>query len=382
MFYLTVDLYHDFNCIAGSCPNTCCAGWDINIDEAAYQKMLDNEEALGISVKDCIYKRTDDYCMRLKSDGRCPMLDENNLCKIVLLFGPDYLSYTCSSYPRRHHQYGNVTEAYLFPSCPDVIDKLMTKDKVYFDFTENNSPVSPYPHTKLYLYESSVRTGITELLYAFPNISLSTRLFVSFNIINEAISHCEGDNPDFNIVKGYIDSYYADGIMTSLDDQLQNMISEDNRYQFIPQFLSVLLNTVSAAILPDYIKLVRETLHYFSQVDSKQFLEDITSFKETIKPYDNFYTNYWVYLMFSELISIPDYSKTRGNFIYTCIQFCLIQMVALASYVQNKTLDKDKYIYITSVVNRMQHLGLRKKLIEQLGESNLISNVGILLLII
>ena len=44
MNYLTVDLYKDFKCIASACPNTCCAGWRIIIDEATCKKMAEHEE--------------------------------------------------------------------------------------------------------------------------------------------------------------------------------------------------------------------------------------------------------------------------------------------------------------------------------------------------
>ena len=30
--------YKEFSCIAGACPDTCCAGWQIMIDEKSLQK--------------------------------------------------------------------------------------------------------------------------------------------------------------------------------------------------------------------------------------------------------------------------------------------------------------------------------------------------------
>lgn len=80
-------------------------------------------------------------------------------------------------------------------------------------------------------------------------------------------------------------------------------------------------------------------------------------------------------------MSIPDYSKVRDNFIFACIEFCLMQIIALVSYAQNQTLDQDEYIYIISAVSRMEHSS-RQKLVKQLRDNNLISNAGLLLLII
>ena len=32
------DFYKEFSCIAGACPDTCCAGWQIMIDEKSLKK--------------------------------------------------------------------------------------------------------------------------------------------------------------------------------------------------------------------------------------------------------------------------------------------------------------------------------------------------------
>ena len=381
MNYLTVDLYHKFNCIADSCPNTCCRGWNIDIEEEIYQKMQDNEDKLGISAEDWICPRKDAYAVKLNSDGRCPMLNENNLCKVVLSLGPSYLSKVCNTYPRMIRQYGDVIEGFVTLSCFHVVDELMSMEKVYFNFTEDGSPISPYSYTKLYLYESSIRTNVIDLLYFFHDISLSTRLFTSFNIINEAISNYVGDNSDFTVVQKFIDSCYENNVMTSLDSQLQSMISESTRYQFLPQLLSVLPNAVRSDFLPDHVALITQALEYFGKTDSEKFRKDMALFKEAMKPYEKFHTNYWVYCIFSDLLSLPDPSKIKENFLFIAIQFCLMQLLSLAAFSQNHTLSKDEYIYIISTVNRLHH-SIQKKFIDKLQENNLDNNLGILLLIV
>lgn len=32
------DYYKEFSCIAGACPDTCCAGWQIVIDDKSLKK--------------------------------------------------------------------------------------------------------------------------------------------------------------------------------------------------------------------------------------------------------------------------------------------------------------------------------------------------------
>ena len=38
MQYVKPDYFERFQCIADKCPDTCCAGWKIMIDESSLQK--------------------------------------------------------------------------------------------------------------------------------------------------------------------------------------------------------------------------------------------------------------------------------------------------------------------------------------------------------
>ena len=379
MNIILADLHNDFECIADTCPNTCCAGWNISIDKETYQKMLDNEDKLGISAQDWILEKENTYNVKLKNDGRCPMLKENDLCKVVLTLGSSYLSYTCTSYPRIYRQYGNVIEGHLTSSCPHVIDMLMSKENIFFDFSEDDTPETPYEYGRLYLYEYAVRTSIIDLLYNFQELSLNTRLFTALNIIDKAISNCTSNTPDYNAVKEYIDSYYVPGVMTSLNNDLTNVVKESSRYNFLQNIINIYHNNITP--VPKYVELARQTLNYFEQNDFEQYSHDITLFREAIKPYHIFYTNYWVYRIFSEMIEIPDYALVKEKFIFIGIEFCLIQAMALASFAQNQTLDREEYIYIISSISRMEHAS-RQQLVEQLRKNNLLSTAGLLLLII
>ena len=40
MHYRKPQYYDHFQCLAGSCPDTCCAGWQIVIDEESMERQL------------------------------------------------------------------------------------------------------------------------------------------------------------------------------------------------------------------------------------------------------------------------------------------------------------------------------------------------------
>ena len=59
MQYTYPDYYKEFTCIAGECPATCCAGWQIVIDDEAlerYKKIRDEKLKESIDWKEEVFK--------------------------------------------------------------------------------------------------------------------------------------------------------------------------------------------------------------------------------------------------------------------------------------------------------------------------------------
>lgn len=379
MNYLTVDLYKDFECVADACPNTCCGGWRIEIDEKTYQKMVDNQERLGVPAEEWISQEDDAYLVNLDENGRCPMLNENNLCRIVLKLGPEYLCTTCMGYPRSLRIFGNVIEGQLSMSCPEVIARLMKKPQVQFDLTNDERPTYPFSHTALYLFASSVRTCIVDLLQYPADVSLVTKLFASFDILNKAVISFKNGQTDFELFQEEIGQYFLEETLLALDNCLMQGINESSRYQFLLHVQSSLEERSGR-----FQELVCQVREYFAKNNADAFAEHIDKFKEAIAEYENFYINYWVYHIFLDAMIIPDYENVLERFIYTAAEFCLTQTIALVSFVNNGVLDKEEYIYIISNMSRMMehnHL-FREELTKRLDNFHAASAAGVLMMII
>ncbi|MCI6553197.1 MAG: flagellin lysine-N-methylase [Lachnospiraceae bacterium] len=380
MNYLAVDLYHDFECIADACPNTCCAGWRITIDQATCKKMIEHQDALGVPASDWLIEQNGSTVAKLYNQ-RCAMLNEDNLCNVVLKLGPEYLSDTCKLYPRKCQQYGSVLELHLTASCPDVVAKLMDKEFVQFDFSEDTTPAPYYPYTQLYLFESAVRSSIFDLLQGMPEVKLITRIFAAFHILDKAIQLYSNEQPDFDLLKPHIGSYFQREILLSLDERLHNIVNETKRYAFLQQLQTVMCENVSN---DRFGELIMQSYRYFQENNLEKYLSDITEFRANIQEYHAFYTNYWVYRMFPDLLTIPEYDASKEKMLYIAMEFCCIQILALASFVSNKKLDRDEYIYIISGISRlMEHnTSFRQQAIDKLRQNDLVSAAGLLLLIL
>lgn len=381
MNYLSVDLYQDFQCIADSCPEDCCHGWRISIDKDTYQKMVENEDKLGIPASEWLLEKDGGFQVKLNPDGRCPMLDEHNLCRVVQKLGPEYLSRVCTIYPRVHEKYGGVVEGYLTLSCSHVVSMLMEKEMLEFDFKENHAPVPDYPHTELYLFESAVRTSVVMLVQGRPDILLSTRLFTAFTILEDAIRMQQNSEMDASLLQKNIEACTQDAILYALEDTLLGSIDEQKRYQL----WASLLNCLNGHAKGRFGQIVWQAREYFQQNTFEQYLSDMQEFLNAAYPvYHNFYTNYWIYRIFADTLSIPEYEKSKEKFFYIAIEFALNQILYFTSFIKSQHLDQAEYIYIISSLSRiMEHSSVfRKALIEQINENNLANAAGMLMLTI
>lgn len=116
------NYYKKFHCIAGACPDTCCAGWEIPVDAASERRYREMRKNGAVNNK-TFAKKLKKYIRdgRIISDDiTCPFLNGEGLCEMYLELGPDALCHTCSRHPRHMEDYGNLHEIILLLSCPEA----------------------------------------------------------------------------------------------------------------------------------------------------------------------------------------------------------------------------------------------------------------------
>lgn len=125
------DYYEKFNCIGSACRDSCCVGWEIGVDEEAYEKYSRLKGEFGDRLMNCISsKRPYHFIME---EDRCPFLNEQNLCDIFIHMGKEFLCQICADHPRFYEFYGNCREAGLGLVCEEAARLILTnKQKVQF----------------------------------------------------------------------------------------------------------------------------------------------------------------------------------------------------------------------------------------------------------
>lgn len=125
MLYTIPDYYKEFSCVADKCEDTCCAGWQIVIDEKSQKKYkkvrgnFRNRLLHSVDWKEGVFKQSE--------DKRCAFLNENNLCDMYTALGSKSLCKTCRLYPRHIEEFEGVREISLSLSCPEVAKILLAK---------------------------------------------------------------------------------------------------------------------------------------------------------------------------------------------------------------------------------------------------------------
>ena len=118
--------YDQFSCIAGACPDSCCKGWAVDVDDdaAAFYRGLAGD--LGDRLRSVLADEGDGAYMQIEN-GRCPMWRDDGLCRIQAELDHDALCHVCRTFPRLRHDYGDFVELGLELSCPEAAKLILTE---------------------------------------------------------------------------------------------------------------------------------------------------------------------------------------------------------------------------------------------------------------
>lgn len=127
MKLLKPDFYDEFVCTASLCRDTCCAGWEIEVDGETLEKYRGLEGSFGKLVRSRISQEEDGAYFALAKGWRCPFLNSRNLCDIYIQLGENMLCDICRELPRFYQWFGDYTETGLGLCCEEACRLLFRK---------------------------------------------------------------------------------------------------------------------------------------------------------------------------------------------------------------------------------------------------------------
>ena len=116
----------DFNCIADKCRHSCCVGWEIDIDKDTLYKYRASTHPYAERIRSSISGI--DAHFTLCENDRCPHLNKNGLCEIILNIGEDHLCEICREHPRFYNRVAQGMEQGIGLSCEEASRIILSSD--------------------------------------------------------------------------------------------------------------------------------------------------------------------------------------------------------------------------------------------------------------
>lgn len=128
MIYTKPDFYDEFKCKADKCIDTCCAGWEVDIDADTLEKYKSIDCSFGERLKENINIQNETASFALTEKARCVFLAESGLCDIYSKLGEGYLCEICREHPRFYDFFDGIIEIGLGLCCEKVCEMLFSTD--------------------------------------------------------------------------------------------------------------------------------------------------------------------------------------------------------------------------------------------------------------
>ena len=197
MLYTIPDYYKEFSCIAADCEDTCCAGWQIVIDEKSKRRYakaatgLNNiEKNFARELRRCVNWR--EGVFRQDTEKRCAFLNQDNLCRLYQMAGPDSLCRTCKMYPRHIEEFEGVREITLSLSCPEAARIILGKKNPVHFLSYEKPGEEDYGDFDLFFYSQLVdaRESILKMLQD-RSLSIHHRMALALAISHDMQAHVD-----------------------------------------------------------------------------------------------------------------------------------------------------------------------------------------------
>jgi len=239
MYEVVPDYYYEFKCIAEKCKHTCCAGWEIDIDEKSLNRYKND--------------RLDYICegeyphFILDENERCPYLTENNLCRLIIENGEDYLCQICTDHPRFRNYWETITETGLGLCCEAAAELILLRKQPFKLITANGEDIrvvyDSLPEDEQYLWR--VRDELLDkALLIEDNMSARLYEYLVFRHLADALYDGMLEERIMFIEKCYDDIVSRWNETDSVYEKLEIARAYSEEYEYDTDFINNYLNSI------------------------------------------------------------------------------------------------------------------------------------------
>lgn len=353
----------EFKCIGGECEDSCCIGWDVDIDKFTFQQyesvsdsdMKNILKSNLIKNKRCQCDEIDFAKVKLGENKRCPFLKCDNYCVIHSNLGEEYLSNVCTSFPRVTNKIDGIYEMSLAVACPEAARILLLK-KDGIEFSESDEDLGKH------IISSEVNTKLSEEAY-LPveflkeiretsikimknrKFSLDKRLYILGEFINALEDEYEYN---YHNTLSFIREYDIDTIKDSYEENSMNYVIQVDFFKKLLTMLRV-EKDIDSDRFKEYSKEVKIGLNLdeenYLAKNAQMYIKAFEEYeKEFIEENSYIFENYIVNFIYSNLFPLCERESIFDSYIMLLIRYTFIRFYLVGMYIYHKknkeTLDK------------------------------------------
>ena len=237
MRYIIPHYFDDFRCVAAECEDTCCAGWQIMIDEESLERYKTTGGSFGERLKKSI--NWEEGCFHQYGCKRCAFLNDDNLCDMQMIGGEQMLCATCRDYPRHMEEYEGLREGSLSLSCIEAAKLILGSiEPVQFYSLEDDIEDEEYEDFDFLLFDKlmDARERMLELLQN-READIRVRMALVLHLANEMQKAIDETNyrrdkqmkynEEHNVKPMTIKKAIVDSLKISMDNKEGSMSKKD-----------------------------------------------------------------------------------------------------------------------------------------------------------
>ena len=373
------NYYKEFSCIAGACPDTCCAGWQIVIDD----KTLKKYQHFKGPFRNRLHNDIDwnEHVFR-QYDRRCAFLNEENLCDIYTEAGPKMFCKTCRNYPRHIEEFEGLREISLSLSCPEAARILLSqKEKVQFVTREKETSEEVYDDFDYLLFTAlmDTRDMLIDVIQD-RSVPMQKRLWKVLAIAHD-FQLCVDKNELFqweDIRKRHEDSGYGDAFCSKIYSRINPNSSKTTSKELYKEMWKTVVPEMEV-LRPGWQEYLRDCLTPLYKEDLAQQSDSGNLYPYQKSEFDYYYPDwqlqeeqllvYWIYTYFCGAV-YDDEIFAKVKMAVVCTLF--IHELSVGTYLKNnREFHLDDQIQICYQFSReLEHSDLNLNKFEELMSKN------------
>lgn len=371
MQYTIPHYFKKFQCTASACTDTCCAGWEIVIDEKTVKKYkkvkgsFRNRLHNSIDWKNTVFKQY---------RHRCEFLNEENLCDIYKEAGPDLLCKTCRTYPRHVEEYEGLREISLSLSCPPCAELILgCKEKVRFLTKEKEGRQEDYGDYDFLLFTNlmDARDAIIRILQN-RNLDCTIRMAMVLAFSHDLQTRI--DRGQLYAIEDLVNRYQGENAISFFQKKQKEYKNQGNKRETVMNHMFHIFDQLEILRKdwPDFLDSLTESL--FAQGEAAysdnrhKFLKNAGYESKERDNWACWCEQLMVYFVFTYFCSAVYDGEAYSKMKLAVVSTLLIQEMAQALWqVQDETLEFPDFARIAQRYSReIEHSDLNLNRLEEI----------------